>query len=666
MINRANDSSQQIPSVGIQPSATITPPPSASSASVGPTIIIPPTSDIPGSMAESSSQVGLSAHDLELPVDFRDLPDLPEHPVEPGQPLQLPANDRIEALYTDDAYRQELARETGLTDAAQDFGDESLVRQVINRDLVDSIWEVGPEQAEDNYEVRRDAVSEIILGKSFSTEQQFFQDIRQHIKDRQALSERRLPTWMDGQDVEEVPELGIKAMYIKLGHNRVEQNSKHLRRPIAVLSDDQLELVGRSANQTKKRTELSSNLNLDSPVDYVANQQVNPQFATFLSGYVLAAAAREAPALADAPLMMGPSQKEAFQNSWDDARETALSEGNAFEPNRAYALAVAMSAFPMLHDLHRIGKGFNPSIRTEGYDSFKNTMVKLVKTSVSLVGRPLHDWENAFAHLDPDGSYRANARDYVAGALQGVAESNGASEVNRPPEGGNSYYRSGLLFGHALGLVQGAGEFFIGGDAAGTGGVLAVAGAGASSTGAGALAGIPAIVGGGVLVAGGAALAAHGTVVGGRALGHLMQDVVYNSAGSDGSGSTESKGERSAVEKLKVNLPSTKGWIGETTEESVRIKLQDYLLNPDHTKGGPKAKWFKQALGFTRENKDDLAKQFLFKDSEAVQTGITEFGVKFNQTINIVGANGRVIPVKIAWIRNDDGVVRLITAVPGD
>jgi hypothetical protein len=32
----------------------------------------------------------------------------------------------------------------------------------------------------------------------------------------------------------------------------------------------------------------------------------------------------------------------------------------------------------------------------------------------------------------------------------------------------------------------------------------------------------------------------------------------------------------------------------------------------------------------------------------------------------VVGANGRSIPMKTAWIRNADGVVRLVTAVPGD
>jgi len=101
-----------------------------------------------------------------------------------------------------------------------------------------------------------------------------------------------------------------------------------------------------------------------------------------------------------------------------------------------------------------------------------------------------------------------------------------------------------------------------------------------------------------------------------------------------------------------------------TTEASVKDKLDRYLLNPNHPKGSPKAKWFKDALGFTRENSDELARQIVFDSSKAFQTEVVRFGVLFNQTISITGANGRTINVLFAWIRNDDGVVRLVTAVP--
>jgi hypothetical protein len=98
---------------------------------------------------------------------------------------------------------------------------------------------------------------------------------------------------------------------------------------------------------------------------------------------------------------------------------------------------------------------------------------------------------------------------------------------------------------------------------------------------------------------------------------------------------------------------------------SVADKLERNLLNLEHPVGGSKAQWFEAALGFTRANAADLARQLVFDSSKAVKTGVTQYGTKFNQTIEIVGANGKTIPVTTAWIRGEDGVVRLITAVPG-
>ncbi len=102
------------------------------------------------------------------------------------------------------------------------------------------------------------------------------------------------------------------------------------------------------------------------------------------------------------------------------------------------------------------------------------------------------------------------------------------------------------------------------------------------------------------------------------------------------------------------------------TELSVEDKLARYLLNPNHPVGGTKAKFFEEALGFTKDNADDLARQFVFDPKKATQTTITEYGTKYNQIINVVGANGRTIPINTAWIKGDNGVVRLVTAVPGN
>lgn len=80
--------------------------------------------------------------------------------------------------------------------------------------------------------------------------------------------------------------------------------------------------------------------------------------------------------------------------------------------------------------------------------------------------------------------------------------------------------------------------------------------------------------------------------------------------------------------------------------------------------GGSKAQWFKQALGFTSQNSEQLARQLVFNEKLAVQTGVTQYGTKFQQVIFVVGANGRTIPIKTGWIRGQDGVTRLVTAYP--
>ena len=117
---------------------------------------------------------------------------------------------------------------------------------------------------------------------------------------------------------------------------------------------------------------------------------------------------------------------------------------------------------------------------------------------------------------------------------------------------------------------------------------------------------------------------------------------------------------------------STSGLTGEAAAESetafsVEEKLDRYLLNPEHPVGGAKAKFFEQALGFTRANAGGLAKQLVFDLSKATKTAVTPYGIKFNQVINVVGANGRTIPIKTAWIMEIEystAKVRLVTAVP--
>lgn len=105
--------------------------------------------------------------------------------------------------------------------------------------------------------------------------------------------------------------------------------------------------------------------------------------------------------------------------------------------------------------------------------------------------------------------------------------------------------------------------------------------------------------------------------------------------------------------------------LAQLTRQSVQDKLARYLLNMEHSVGGSKAKWFKEALGYTQENLDDLANQISFDPNSAMVTEVTAYGTKYNQTIAITGANGKTIDIVFAWIKSaEDGVVRLVTAIP--
>ena len=100
------------------------------------------------------------------------------------------------------------------------------------------------------------------------------------------------------------------------------------------------------------------------------------------------------------------------------------------------------------------------------------------------------------------------------------------------------------------------------------------------------------------------------------------------------------------------------------TRVSVNDKLSRYLLDESHPIGKHKAEWFKQALGFTKDNMDDLAKQIDFDPLKAFPTELTEYGQKYNQIIKIIGANGKEIDVMFVWIKKNDGIPCLVTAFP--
>ena len=118
------------------------------------------------------------------------------------------------------------------------------------------------------------------------------------------------------------------------------------------------------------------------------------------------------------------------------------------------------------------------------------------------------------------------------------------------------------------------------------------------------------------------------------------------------------------LERIKAFVGIGGDRVVSQTAISVTEKLQRYLLNPSHPEGKHKAELFRQALGYTQANMARLAEQIVFNPATARAIELTQHGQKFVQYINITGANGRIVEVKTVWIRNLDGVIRLITAYP--
>ncbi len=133
--------------------------------------------------------------------------------------------------------------------------------------------------------------------------------------------------------------------------------------------------------------------------------------------------------------------------------------------------------------------------------------------------------------------------------------------------------------------------------------------------------------------------------------------------GGDGAFSLATMGVGSLV-GLADDAARHSASVGKATNQSVLDKLGRYLLNDSHPIGGSKSKWFREALGFTKDNIDDLAKQIQFDPNIAKKTQLTDFGQKFTHRTSIIGTNGRTIDVDFVWIIGDDNVPKLVTAVP--
>ena len=90
-------------------------------------------------------------------------------------------------------------------------------------------------------------------------------------------------------------------------------------------------------------------------------------------------------------------------------------------------------------------------------------------------------------------------------------------------------------------------------------------------------------------------------------------------------------------------------------------KFTEYALNP--LKSPDKAKAFKEALGYDRDNYSDLIKniEYHIDESKFVEKGDNGYGMRYEYIMNIIGANGKNANILTAWIQ--EGNEKRLTSV---
>lgn len=98
---------------------------------------------------------------------------------------------------------------------------------------------------------------------------------------------------------------------------------------------------------------------------------------------------------------------------------------------------------------------------------------------------------------------------------------------------------------------------------------------------------------------------------------------------------------------------------GADRPQGVAGKLTAYSLNPDHERGGHKARVFASALGITQDHAELLQKQLeaLLPHLKPKPHTTDVWGQRFNVIVPVTGPNGRTVDVTTAWIydRSKDG-----------
>lgn len=103
---------------------------------------------------------------------------------------------------------------------------------------------------------------------------------------------------------------------------------------------------------------------------------------------------------------------------------------------------------------------------------------------------------------------------------------------------------------------------------------------------------------------------------------------------------------------------------GAVSAKAAEAKFTKYFFNPDSKDGAPKGVAFSSHLGYNASNWKLMQREILeaAKKYPATYRNTTEFGDKYSQDVILYGIKGTPGNVRLVWLVEKDGSVRLITA----
>jgi hypothetical protein len=93
-------------------------------------------------------------------------------------------------------------------------------------------------------------------------------------------------------------------------------------------------------------------------------------------------------------------------------------------------------------------------------------------------------------------------------------------------------------------------------------------------------------------------------------------------------------------------------------------RIREYLLNPTHPSGGPKANFF-MAYGFAAQDRDLLRAALIQhgRTNSVVRSIDTAWGMRYTVACNCITPDGRNPCIRTVW-QMERGVPRLLTCIP--